>query len=212
VADVDFFWDPVCPWAWLTSRWVVDVAAQRSLEVEWRFISLRMVNAQRDYAIEFRPGYERGHTRGLELLRVAAAVDAAHGSAAVGDLYTELGRAFHVEHRAEDFDDPARAATRAALEAAGLPPSLADAAGDTSWDERVAADTQTALARTGKDLGTPIITFGPPDGPSFFGPVISRVPRGEEAVRLWDAVETLARQPGFAELKRSLRERPQLEG
>jgi 2-hydroxychromene-2-carboxylate isomerase len=212
MADIEFFWDPVCPWAWLTSRWVVEVAALRSLEVEWRFICLRMVNAGRDYATEFRPGHERGHTRGLELLRVAAAVDAAHGPAAVGALYTELGRAFHVEHRAAEFDDPARTSTRTALEAAGLPSSLADAAGDSAWDERVAADTQTALARTGKDVGTPIITFGPPDGPSFFGPVISRVPRGADAERLWDAVETLARQPGFSELKRSHRERPQLQG
>jgi hypothetical protein len=88
--------------------------------------------------------------------------------------------------------------------------SLAGAAADPGWDKYIRDDTDTALARTGKDVGTPIITFGAPDGPSFFGPVISRVPAGEEAAKLWDAVVALANQPGFAELKRSLRERPQL--
>jgi 2-hydroxychromene-2-carboxylate isomerase len=210
MADVDFFWDPVCPWAWLTSRWVLEVARQRELDVDWRFIALRIVNEERDYEKAFRPGYERGHMRGLELLRVAAAAREAHGPSALAELYTAFGTAIHVEGRAEDFDDPSGAAVADALKQAGLPVELAAAATDASWDAAVRADTEVALARAGKDVGTPIITFGPPDGPSFFGPVISRVPLAEEATRLWDAVELIARQPGFAELKRSLRERPQL--
>jgi hypothetical protein len=143
-------------------------------------------------------------------LRVAAAARESHGPSAIGDLYTAFGTRIHVEGRAEDFDDPSGAPVVAALKQAGLPDDLASAAHDASWDAAVRADTETALARAGKDVGTPIITFGPPDGPSFFGPVISRVPVADAATRLWDAVELIARQPGFAELKRSLRERPQL--
>ena len=96
------------------------------------------------------------------------------------------------------------------LKAARIPPSYADALDDTSWDTLLDNETQLALSRTGRDVGTPIITFQPPDGVSFFGPVISRVPSDDEALRLWDAVTTLAAFPGFAELKRSLREVPQL--
>jgi hypothetical protein len=96
------------------------------------------------------------------------------------------------------------------LSAAGLPGRFADSLDDDSWDELLDAESELALTRTGRDVGTPIITFGPPDGLSFFGPVISRVPSDDEAVELWDAVTTLARFPGFAELKRSMRERPQL--
>jgi hypothetical protein len=210
VSDVEFFWDPVCPWAWLTSRWVVEVAARRELDVDWRFIALRLVNAHRDYDRDFGPGHERVHTRGLELLRVAAAVRYSHGREPMGALYTALGRAIHVEGRATDFDDPDRAATRAALVEARLPPELADAAVDPRFDEQVGADTAVALERTGKDVGTPILTFEPPGGPSFFGPVLSRVPRGEASLRLWDAIWTVSHQPGFSELKRSRRDRREM--
>jgi 2-hydroxychromene-2-carboxylate isomerase len=207
---VDFFWDPVCPWAWLTSRWVHEVIPLRGLQVDWRFISLAIVNEERDYQKEFPAGPTPGHNRGLELLRVAAAARSAHGAEAVGPLYTAFGTAIHREGRAEDFDGPDRPGVAQALGSAGLPASLAEAATDSSWDKYIREDTETALARTGKNVGTPIITFGAPDGPSFFGPVISRVPAGEEAARLWDGVSALAYQPGFSELKRSLRERPQL--
>ena len=206
--DVEFFFDPVCPWAWLTSRWVTEVAGLRSLEIGWRFICLRMVNEDRDYDTEFASGYERGHQRGLELLRVCAAAKDGHGAAAVGPLYTAIGTTFHVEGRRETFDDPGRSTTRAALALAGLPEDLAGAAIDGSWDDGLRADTEDALSRAGRDVGTPIVTFEPPDGPSFFGPVISRVPKGDDALALWDAIRTLAHHPGFAELKRSLRERP----
>src|SRR5215467_12823151 len=88
MADLEFFWDPVCPWAWITSRWVVNVLHERPMDVEWRFISLRMVNHDKDYEKDFRPGYERGHLRGLELLRVAAAVREELGRDAVLPLYS----------------------------------------------------------------------------------------------------------------------------
>lgn len=208
MADIEFFFDPVCPWAWITSRWVDEVVRLRDLDVEWRLIALRLVNEERDYDRDFAAGYERGHMRGLELLRVAAAARDAHGPAALGPLYTAIGTTFHDERGRDTFDDPERATTRAALAAAGLPDTLADAATEDVWDKVIRADTDEALTRTGRDVGTPIITWGPPDGPSLFGPVIARIPRGDEALALWDACATLARTKGFAELKRSDRDKP----
>jgi 2-hydroxychromene-2-carboxylate isomerase len=207
-SDVDFFFDPVCPWAWITSRWVEEVAAQRDLVVTWRFISLRLLNSDKDYDTHFPPGYTEGHTLGLRLLRVAAAARETGGNEAVGRLYTELGQRIHrSDARPMALEE---SGTEKALAAAGLPVELAAARDDERFDALLAAETKLALDRAGADVGTPVLTFAPPDGPSFFGPVISRVPRGEEAVALWEATERLARFPGFAELKRSLRESPQL--
>ncbi len=207
MADVDFFWDPVCPWAWITSRWVHEVAARRPLDVDWRFISLRMVNDAK-YADGTLPERSRlGHEMGLRLLRVAAAVRDGHGRERLGDLYTALGTRIHVDGRREELLDGS--GVPGILEELGLPPDLADAAGDERWDDAIRVDTETAIERAGKELGTPILTFGPPDGPSFFGPVINRIPRGEEAVALWECVTTVVRFPGFSELKRSVRGKPQ---
>ncbi len=217
-ADVIFYFDPVCPFAWITSRWFEKVRAQRGYTVDYRFISLRQLNAHIDYDTHFPPEYEEGHNAGLRMLRLAAAVRDAAGRAAMGDLYAALSTTVFDVPRGGD--DVAEAGRRAALgtpdhvapilQALGHDPALADALYDESWDAIVQAETDEALARTGKDVGTPIISFQPPDGPSFFGPVISRIPSDEEAVELWDAAVTLARFPGFAEMKRSLRERPQL--
>ncbi len=209
MADVEFFFDPVCPWAWITSRWVEEVRRHRPIEVEWRFIALRMLNEHRDYDREFPEGYLDIHTLGLRLLRVAAAVRDAAGAPAVGPYYTEVGGLIHVDRRRPEMGS--QEAVEAVLERLGLDPGLAAAGWDTSWDEPVRADTECALERTGRDVGTPIITWGPPDGPSFFGPVISRVPRGSEALELWDCVKQLASFPGMAELKRAIRERPIVE-
>lgn len=211
MADAEFFFDPVCPWAWLTSRWVTEVAEQRSLDVEWRFICLRIVNEQRDYEREFPQGYTRGHTIGQELLRVAAALKAEQGNDAVARYYTAVGTALHTRGRRDELQPEGSVPGWLAGLDLDLPGGLADAAHDESWDADLRASTDEALSRAGKDVGTPIITFGPPDGPSFFGPVISRIPRGDEAVALWDATERIARFPGFAELKRSIRERPVFE-
>ena len=210
--DIEFFWDPICPFAWITSRWVVKVAEQSDYRVDWRFISLRLLNKHKDYATEFPPGYDEGHTAGLRMLRVAAAVRADLGRAPLGALVTAYGESY--------WDRPQGTETAGwlsttehvteVLAAAGLPTSYADALDDTSWDELLDEETELALSRTGRDVGTPIITFRPPTGVSFFGPVISRVPADEEAVPLWDAVTTLAEFPGFAEMKRSMREVPHL--
>jgi hypothetical protein len=206
MADVDFFWDPVCPWAWLTSRWVVNVLEERPMTVDWKFIALRIVNEDRDYEKEFRPGYERGHTRGLELLRVAAALRETEGPESVLPYYTAVGTALHLERRHEEFDAPA--GFERILGELGHPTDLAGAAVDTGYDAVIREETKTALDRTGGNIGTPVLTFGPPDGPSFFGPVINKAPKGADAVELWDAVVALGSNPHFSELKRSLRGRP----
>jgi hypothetical protein len=213
-ADIHFYFDPVCPFAWLTSKWVRMVQAQRAYAVDWRFISLRMINAAVDYDSHFPVGYEAGHIAGLRLLRVAARTRAEHGRDAVGPLYTAIGtRIFDTAADSDQADGEYRG-TRAFVEQilsrAGLPAKLADALEDASVDAELRRETDDALALAGKDVGTPIIQFQPPSGVAFFGPVISRLPTEAEAVPLWDHVLGLASFPGFTELKRSLRERPQL--
>ena len=215
MADLRFYFDPVCPFCWMTSKWVRMVAVRRGFRVDWRFIALRLLNARVDYAAHFPPEYEEGHTAGLRLLRVAARTRAEHGPAAVGRLYEALGaQIFDAEFVPDTAADHARRGTQAfaapVLATAELPVELVDALDDPRWDAVVQAETDEALALAGKDVGTPILQFVPPDGPAFFGPVISRLPGPDEAEELWDHVVALARFRGFAELKRSLRELPQL--
>ena len=226
--DVRFWFDPTCPFAWMTSTWLRLVLEQRDYTVEWRLISLRMLNAEVDYDAHFPPEYEAGHTAGLRLLRVVARARAEHGPQVVGRLYEAMGtKIFDTAPEADGGDDMDATGTRESrgtrayvvplLEQAGLPPELADALDDESYDAELRAETDEALALTGKDVGTPIIWFRAPDrddtdGVAFFGPVISRLPAPDEAAELWDHVVALASFPGFAELKRSLRERPQLVG
>ena len=217
-ADIHFYFDPVCPFAWMTSKWVRLVMAQRTYRVEWRFISLRLVNAHVDYDAQFPPDYEAGHTAGLRLLRVATRTRALFGVEAVGRLYQALGMKIFETPAVAEGDPTAGEArgTRAFLEPVltqvSFPAELADALEDRSLDTVIQAETDEALILTGKDVGTPIIHFQPPEGVAFFGPVISRLPGEEDAVALWDHVVGLASFPGFAELKRSLRELPQLPG
>jgi 2-hydroxychromene-2-carboxylate isomerase len=212
-ADLHFWFDPVCPFAWMTSRWVRLVAAQRAYAVQWRPISLRLLNRHVDYDSRFPPEYEAGHTAGLRLLRVVARTRAEHGPDAVGPLYEALGARIFMG-TAPTSSVPGRLDRGEllpdALAEAGLPAGLAAALEDASWDDELQRETDAALALTGKDVGTPVLHFSPPEGVAFFGPVISRLPDEAEAVRLWDHVIGLASFPGFAELKRSLRELPQL--
>ncbi|HZG90048.1 MAG TPA: hypothetical protein VEZ42_07525 [Pseudonocardia sp.] len=212
-ADIHFYFDPVCPFAWMTSKWVRTVQSRRDYAVDWRFISLRLLNAHVDYDAHFPPEYEAGHTAGLRLLRVAARARADHGRTAVGALYAALGERIFDGSPTPDDSGARRGTTgfvEPALAAAGLPVDLSAALDDTSWDATIQAETDEALGLTGRDVGTPIIHFEPPDGVAFFGPVISRLPAADDAEALWDHVVALARFPGFAELKRSLRELPQL--
>jgi len=212
MADLDFYFDPVCPFAWMTSKWVREVADQRDYDVEWRFIALRLVNAEVDYAAHFPADYDRGHTAGLELLRVAASVRESHGRDAVGALYAAYGAELFASApgRLADLRSDSEGFVSPILEGLGLPVGMAGAVSDTSFDTEIRAETDRALALTGRDVGTPILHFGPPEGTALFGPVISRLPNQDDAVALWDHVVALARFGGFAELKRSLRETPQL--
>ncbi len=215
--DLNFYFDPVCPFAWMTSKWVRQVMARRSYTVDWRFISLRILNRAVDYDSHFPPEYEAGHTAGLRLLRVAARTRTEHGREAVGPLYEALGNAiFEPTPVAESDPSQDRRGSREfvapILSELGLPSGLADAVDDDSLDVEIQAETDEALSLTGKDVGTPIIHFQPTEGVAFFGPVISRLPEPDDAVRLWDHVIGLAEFAGFAELKRSLRELPQLPG
>ncbi len=210
-ADLDFFFDPICPWAWITSRWVTNVAEQQSYEVNWRFISLWMLNDANNQEW-YTPEYRQGHYRGQQALRVADAIrlDPDLAPDAVGRWYTVVGTALHVDNRrAESAADP-HAFLSGLLDANGFDPGLIAAADDESHDGYIRAETELALSRTGRDVGTPIITFHPGENneASFFGPVIAKAPKGADALKLWDAVETLATMSGMAELKRSLRAAP----
>lgn len=208
-ADLEFFFDPVCPWAWITSRWVEEVKSLRAYDVRWRFISLKLLNAS-NTADWYSEQYKRWHAMGHEALRVAARIDAELGNEAVGRFYATLGTEGHNKSRRDDFAASTESFVGEVLSIAGLNATLIDAAFDESLDAVIAADTEVALGRTGRDVGTPILTFHPgaADEGSFFGPVIARIPRGAEALRLWDAVEIVATTPGVAELKRSNRSAP----
>lgn len=216
--EVQFFFDPVCPFCWVTSRWLRQVQRLTDLRVDWRFISLARINDRPGAYADKPPVYPQLHGRGHELLRVAAAARDAHGQAVVGPLYRAMGEALW-ETPADgiaEVDDLLEVQARgidvaAALRAAGLPADLAAAGADPRWDGVIAADTDAALARVGSDLGTPILSFAPPDGPAFFGPVISDTPDDADALRYWEALTTLVEMPGFAELKRSLRAFPATE-
>ena len=210
--DVEFFWDPVCPFAWQTSRWLRRVADLRGLTVDWRFINLSILNEERDYDAEFPEGYRESHDRGRRMLRVAAAVRAAEGAEAMERLYLAFGET--IWHRVVDGGADFRADVATpdhlaqVLDRAGVDRLYAEAAFDPSWDAELRAETVEAVGRTGDDVGTPIITFGPPDGPSIFGPVISSVPEtDEECLALYDATVTLCGFGTFSELKRSARPR-----
>jgi 2-hydroxychromene-2-carboxylate isomerase len=218
--DLEFFFDVVCPFSWQTSRWVEEVRRQRPIEVIWRPVSLAMLNEDEDPASPMG----RLHERGLQLQRVMAAAADAHGGHKLGALYTTVGqRIWDTEPpAASGFDAVADAIAddvengeldvAAALRDAKLPDSMDEAQGqaDARWDAILRTNSNEAVARAGGDVGTPVLSFDPPDGPAFFGPVISRPPLGEDAVAVWEAVTTLARVDGFAEFKLQQKAMPEV--
>ena len=208
-SDVRFWWDPMCPWAWITSRWVNEVARQTGLDVEWRFISLGLLNEHRNYDTDFPAGYVAGHGSGLKLLRVAAAIREAEGPERMGALYTQFGGDVHVRGRRAEIVDHYEDGFPDYLRSVGIEEQYVAEANNPAWDDLLRAEKDEALALTGPDVGTPIIAYRRDSvEQAFFGPVIARVPTREEAVPIWDAVWRLATFDGFAELKRSLRSRP----
>lgn len=209
MSDLEFFFDPVCPFAWGTSRWVVEVQRQRDYKVTWRFISLAVINEHRvGVDAWYTPAYREVHVASSQTLRVADALRLTAGNEAVSAFYTALGTAFHPDRRRDQFLADPHGFIGELLVGIGQDPALAEHLDDESHDQYLRNESELAFTRTGKDVGTPIITFHPGTATesSFFGPVISCVPRGEAALRLWDAVEVLATTPGMAELKRTLRD------
>ena len=192
---VEFYWDMVCPWCWITSRWMEDVSRQKNIHINWKFFSLKKINEGRDIPERFRTS----HAIGLRALRVAAAVRQDYGNDAVGKLYTVMGSRRH--HDQQDIGT--QEMLEELLDLCGLPQTLAAAADDESWDQVIEADMEQAKAKAGDGVGVPLIVLDGGEGPGFFGPVLSPAPVGEAAVQMWDAMVTVGRMPGFYEFKRT---------
>ena len=190
--QVDFWFDPLCPWAWITSRWMLEVAQVRQVAPRWHVMSLAVLNEGRD---DLPEGYKERLSQAWGPVRVVAAAEQKLGSDAVLPLYTAIGTRFHNQKAEQN-----KATIEAALAEAGLPADLADAMDSTEYDEAVRASHTDGIERVGLEVGTPIISIG---DASIFGPVITPIPRGEAAGRLWDGVLLCLQTPGFFELKRS---------
>ena len=188
---VDFWFDPVCPWAWIASRWMHEVEKVRPVTTNWHVMSLSVLNEGRDmperYAELMRTAWGP--------VRICIAAEQEFGPDVLGPLYTALGTRFHHGKAPRE-----RATYEAALAEAGLPARLADAADATEYDEALRASHKEGIERVGYDVGTPVISV---NELSVFGPVVSPIPRGEAAGRLWDGVLLIAGTDGFFELKRS---------
>ena len=198
------FFDPSCPWAWITSRWMKEVAAVRDVQVTYRVMSLAVLNEGRELPEQYLARMQQAYGP----VRVCIAAQQHGGSDAVDALYTELGVRYHNGKR--DLGDAS--VISEALEAAGLPAELAAAATSTDYDEALKESHLEGMTPVGFDVGTPIIHVPGPDGlVAFFGPVITPIPRGEAAGKLWDGVLLSAATPGFYELKRGRDVRPSFE-
>ncbi|SNT14542.1 Predicted dithiol-disulfide isomerase, DsbA family [Streptosporangium subroseum] len=192
---VDLWFDPFCPFAWMTSRWLLEVEKVRPIEPRWHVMSLKVLNEDKDVPESYRTMVERT----IGMVRVVTAVQQKHDSETVGRLYTELGTRLHNQGRAKESEKFPELVAEA-LEAAGLDQGFADAMDSEEFDEALRASHNDGIDRVGQEVGTPVISV---DGVAFFGPVISPAPKGEAAGRLWDGVRLVAGTDGFFELKRS---------
>jgi 2-hydroxychromene-2-carboxylate isomerase len=194
---VDFWFDPLCPWAWITSRWMLEVQKVRPVTTDWHVMSLAVLNEDKEGLSE---RYRESMRTAWGPVRVLIAAEQAHGPEVLLPLYTALGTRFHHEKAPRD-----RETITAALAEAGLPAGLADAMDSTEYDAAVRASHAEGIERVGRDVGTPIVSV---QKMSVFGPVVSPVPRGEAAGQLWDGVLLIAGVDGFFELKRSRTREP----
>ena len=187
----DFWFDPICPWAWIASRWMLEVEQVRGVQVRWHVMSLSYLNEGRDLPEKYRAVMDESWGPA----RVVVAAAAAHGEDVILPLYTALGTRFHHEGRPKD-----RATIEEALAEVGLPTALADAMDTDDYDEALRKSHHAGMDQVGYEVGTPVISV---EGVAFFGPVVSPIPRGEAAGELWDGVRLVAGTDGFFELKRS---------
>ena len=200
LTPVDFWFDPLCPWAWITSRWMLEVQQVRPVQVHWHVMSLAVLNEGKT---DMPERYVELMKQAWGPVRVAIAAEQRFGPEVLGPLYTALGTRFHQEKLPRD-----RATVEAALAEAGLPADLADAMESTEYDEALRASHAAGIERVGYEVGTPILSM---NGTSIFGPVVTPIPRGEAAAKLWDGVNLVTQTDGFFELKRSRDRKPSFD-
>ncbi|MET9435609.1 DsbA family protein [Streptomyces sp. NPDC006551] len=203
----DFWFDPLCPWAWMTSRWMLEVEKVRPVDVRWKVMSLAVLNENR--LDEVPPQYrEMLETQAWGPVRVVIAAQQLHGDEVVGKLYTALGTRFH-----NNGEGPTREAIAAALTDVGLPADLVEYADKDTYDTELRTSHKEGIDKVGQDVGTPVISVPGADGGqvAFFGPVVTPTPRGEAAARLWDGTLLVASTPGFYEIKRTRTAEPSFE-
>ncbi|MEV1005846.1 DsbA family protein [Streptomyces sp. NPDC049881] len=202
----DFWFDPLCPWAWMTSRWMLEVEKVRPVEVRWHVMSLSVLNEDR--LDEMPQEYADAMRAGWGPVRVCIAAEKEHGSEVLGPLYTAIGTRFHPGGLPKT-----RETLVAALTEAGLPAELADAADTDAYDAELRASHKAGIDLVGQDVGTPVIAVPGADGRqiAFFGPVVTPAPKGEAAARLWDGTLMVASTPGFYEIKRTRDVGPQFD-
>jgi predicted DsbA family dithiol-disulfide isomerase len=201
--DVQFWFDPVCPWAWITSRWILEVEKVRPVRADWRIMSLAYLNLTQHEGKDLSPEYLERMGQAWGPVRVCAAAAKQSGPEILGPLYTAIGTRFHNEGRRGDPGVLTEAVTEV-----GLPASVADAASSTEFDDIIKASHHEAFDEVGLDVGTPVVRVR---GKALFGPVITPAPKGEAAGRLWDGLALVAEADGFFELKRTRDRKPSFD-